>query len=555
MTQAPHIRIVIAIAAAALAVAAFCCYAFLPLAAPLRFNSPDETANHAFAAHFARTGLLHRFEPLNVVAPGLIRPRSVAVIDDLQVPGGFIGLPVLYGMAAKAAGVGALPFMTPVVAALAVLAWGMLVAARFGRRTGAVAAALVAFHPAWWYVAARTMLPNALFMSLLVGAAWLFIAAPIRKAIASRPEPLPLLRRADAALAGILLGLALAVRMSEAYWLAAGGLAAALALRGRLPWGRIALAAAFCALTLAPFLALNAALYGGPLATGYAASPTEVPVAEVPGGMGARLIGPLGPVLFPLGFAPRTAFGHFAAYGLAFFPWWSAAALAASAFALARARGKALSDAAKAAAAFAAAGGAYLILFYGSWTFRDNPDPSAVTIGASYIRYWLPVFIASTVPVAWALSRAVERRKPRMAAAALAVVLAAYAAASGSAVFRAPQEGLLAVRATVIRDDARARAIIEATPERSLIVVDRADKILWPDRAVTYPLRDERTYAALGDLKKFAELYYYGITLPESDLAYLNGEKLPPLGLGIEEALSFGDETLYRFTGSGASPP
>ena len=34
-----------------------------------------------------------------------------------------------------------------------------------------------------------------------------------------------------------------------------------------------------------------------------------------------------------------------------------------------------------------------LIFYYGSWKFNDNPDPTRFTIGNSYTRYWLPIYL------------------------------------------------------------------------------------------------------------------------------------------------------------------
>ena len=34
-----------------------------------------------------------------------------------------------------------------------------------------------------------------------------------------------------------------------------------------------------------------------------------------------------------------------------------------------------------------------LIFYYGSWQFNDNPDPNRFTIGNSYTRYWLPIYL------------------------------------------------------------------------------------------------------------------------------------------------------------------
>src|SRR5690554_1207840 len=107
-------------------------YSFLPLAAPARYNSPDENSNAHFSRMFADGSVLWYFDPVSVQSGGLAHPRSVRTIDDFQVPGGFLGLPVLYGGAAKVLGNEVIPFLTPVIAALGVLAWGLLVRARFG---------------------------------------------------------------------------------------------------------------------------------------------------------------------------------------------------------------------------------------------------------------------------------------------------------------------------------------------------------------------------------------------------------------------------------------
>lgn len=541
------VTVVVALACAA----TFLTYAFLPLAAPTRYNSPDEASNAFFSAHFAKTGYLWYFEPLNLPGKGVVHPRSVRVVDDFLVPGGFIGLPVLYGGIGRLFGVGVIPYLTPLFALAGIAAWGALVRWRFGTKVGVTSAVLLAAHPAWWYASSRTLMPNVLFTSLVVVAAWLFFTTPVRDAVERRTKDgLRLLRASDGALAGIAVGLAVAVRMAETYWLA---LAAAVLLvvawrRKSVPWARIAVFAAFAALTLAPFLLMNQTLYGHPLATGYGAG-VDVPAGNLPHGMGDRLLGPLRPLLFPLGFAPRVALANFWTYGIAFFGWWSVLVTCALVAAIGSWK-RQPAPWRKDAAAFAAASGAavaWLALFYGSWTVQDNPDPSAVTIGSSYLRYWLPAFVLSTAPVAWLAVTAVERGvHSRVAKPVAAAVLLLYVAASGLDVFGAHGEGLLAVRQNVIRYDATVKDIVAITPKGSVIIVDRADKYVFPDRPVITPLRADSTYAALDVLKRHAAIWYFGITFPEQDLAWLRDEKLPPLGLDIEPVKAFGEETLYR---------
>jgi hypothetical protein len=50
-----------------------------------------------------------------------------------------------------------------------------------------------------------------------------------------------------------------------------------------------------------------------------------------------------------------------------------------------------------------------MAVVYGSWSMADNPDPKAITIGNSHVRYWLPLFTASSVLVALAFLRIREK--------------------------------------------------------------------------------------------------------------------------------------------------
>ncbi|HSD12389.1 MAG TPA: hypothetical protein VLC10_02415, partial [Patescibacteria group bacterium] len=533
-------------AVAAACLAFFAAYAFLPLTSPHRYNSPDEASNAYFSRHFASSGSLWYAEPLNLVLKDeVVHPRSVRVVDNFLVPGGFIGLPMLYGGIAAALGAGIIPFLTPFFAVAAALAFAWLASRWLGVRGGLIAGAALLLQPAWWYAASRTLQPNVLFVAFVIFSAAMFFGAPIFAVVERRAiEGVRLLRLADGAIAGILLAAAVAVRMAEAYWLILGALVLLAVCRKRVPWGRLAAFAVTSAAALAPLLIMNQAIYGSPFATGYG-SGVSVPAGEIPQGLGNALLGPLRPLLFPLGFAPRTAFANFWTYGIAFFWWWSVlVACGVVSYALARRRARQpWSSAAKAYAATAVVVTLWLILFYGSWRVQDNPDPDAVTIGSSYLRYWLPVFVFSTVPVAWLAAAATERLSRRAAAAWLAAAFVFAAASSATDVFWGNGEGLLSVRAELIRYDAIVREIVAKTPEPSLVIVDRADKYVWPDRPVITPLRADSTYAALVTLRRFASLYYFGITFPEKDLAWLRTEKLPPLGLTIEPVETFGEET------------
>ncbi|MEK9152257.1 MAG: hypothetical protein AAB692_02730, partial [Patescibacteria group bacterium] len=156
-------------------------------------------------------------------------------------------------------------------------------------------------------------------------------------------------------------------------------------------------------------------------------------------------------------------------------------------------------------------------------------------------------FVLSTVPVAWLFVSGIDRLQPRLRGRAMAAALCVYAAVSTATVFASPQEGLFTIRHSLIGFQRTADDLVALTPAKSLVVVDRADKFLFPLRRVIVPLRSEDTYRTISKLRNQLPIYYFGITFPDADLDYLNQLKLPPLGLGIEPVKTVGDETLYKF--------
>lgn len=550
-------------------------YSFLAWSAPARPPSPDESANSFFAREFVGRTSLSVPEPLNGVAGGLIHPRSVRAIGERLVPGGFIGWPVVLGTFGKIFGVAGIPYVVALLAAATVLAWGALVAWAFGPAVGTLAAALLAVQPVWWYWSSRPFMPNGGFLSLLIVGLWFAATGPL----AGFDPKRRLNGHADLVIGGLAVSLAFAVRPAEAHWLALGGVVAVAVARQAMDWKRFSLFAAAVAAGTVPWLVLNFRLYGSLLATGYGQDVLGVPVDVAPQGGGERLLGPLRPFLFPLGFAPRTALQRFWEFAVLGQPVWScltAAALLAAILLALRSRKTAKHDSkppdlhtfplhpppstpptARQAAFISTctAISLWLIFYYGSYTAQDLPASGAATLGLSYYRYWLPLFVASTVPVAWGAARlfAMVTHDRRMAA--LAAMVGLVSAVSFLQVFMAPGEGLAALRSTLLRQDGEVRAVLAATEPEAIIICDQADKLLFPERRVITPLRSEATYAAIGRLAGRVPLYYYGITLPPKDVEYLREVRLKPFGLGVEPVRDFSLETLYRLPTVGGQPP
>ena len=512
------------------------------------YVSPDETANAFFARQFADTGSLSTFDSLNVDLKDALHPRSVISVMGRLLPGSFIGLPVLYGFFMTATGDWILPFLTPLIAAVAVFAWYGIIRRIFSREIGLLSAIFFAVHPAWWYYSARSLMHNVLFLSLLLFGAYFLVAHPSRG------------RRfadADFALTGLCIGLALFVRTSEALWIALAVLAAAVVYaRARIPWRKVAVVFAAFVVALVPLAVVNQATYGRPFATGYTVE-TSV------GGLDADETGTeheletaaSGPsvllsLFFPFGFSYRDLAKNVFFYGFELFWWMSLLVLIGVPLAFPnRSLAKELRRPRRAYLAFTLAACAYLALMYGSWTFFDNPDPTQVTIGNSHVRYWLPVYALLTPFAAFAV-RWLSRRTFTETARRFAVVaiMIACVGLSIRTSFFSPQDGLAYAAETLETSRAIRSRVLRLTESNAVIVVDRGDKLFFPDRRVRYPLRDEATYALMPRIILRAPLYYYGITLPQIDVDYLNDVKLAGLGLQIEPIETFYIETLYRIT-------
>jgi hypothetical protein len=189
-----------------------------------------------------------------------------------------------------------------------------------------------------------------------------------------------------------------------------------------------------------------------------------------------------------------------------------------------------------------------LALVYGSWVIHDNPDPTAVTIGISYARYWLPLFVLGSGVAGIGLARLAERLEKSTRLGLAALLYALFIVLSFNVVFLTPGDGLRDVVATLGEYSAIKQAVLGRTEPEAVIVADRGDKLFFPDRHVMAPLREESTYAALQALQEnHTPLYYYGITLTADDLRYHNEEKLPAYGLRIVSLTTYGNHTLYQF--------
>jgi 4-amino-4-deoxy-L-arabinose transferase-like glycosyltransferase len=547
----------------------------------VKWTSPDESANYYLAKLYSEQTTLMSLEKYNVLAQGIIMPRSLRTDGAWLKPVSFLGMPLIYGTIAKVLGVGVLPYITPALAALGLLFFYLLINRVFGRQVAMLATVLLAVFPVYIYFSSHSFFHNIPFVVFLVASLYLVIKMTDYPDF-SRNEAHEAYRGwLLAALAGIFCGLAVATRTSELLWL--------LPLFGILwmfNWHRAGLIKVlfflfFAVMAYSPVLYWNTILYGAPFTSGYpgmdksinaiistgkaavntvAATPVA-PVATPTATIAQNRVEPedylakLNSAIFVFGFKPIHSFTMFYYYLWVMFPWLIVLAVVAVALWFVNWRRRQYGQLIYLLGLLVI--GPILVFYYGSWIFYDNPDPNSFTIGNSYTRYWLPIYLGLIPLAAYAIHRlAIIGWRPllRQAFSWSAVVLI-----SGfSLLFVAfgSDEGLVYGAYRQIASQVEWARVLELTEPKSIIVTRYHDKLFFPDRRVIVGLlTDVNMNRIYGQLARKVPVYYYNFNLNAKDLAYLNDRRLAEPDLIIQEVAKVTDKfSLYRLKSRTANP-
>ncbi|MFA6522269.1 MAG: hypothetical protein WCT24_01590 [Patescibacteria group bacterium] len=497
-------------------------------------NSPDESANYLFASQIANGNAMRFSEPLEASLGNLIHPRSMVAVGEFIVPGSFLGLPVLAGIM----GIGwkdGVYLLTPLLAVLAILAWRSFVKNLFANELLAdLSAFFLAIHPAFWYYAGRPMMHNVGFLAFLIFAVWAIGVRPIK-------EKWTIL---NFVLGGVCLAWALAFRTAEAVWVLPIALAilAVIWKKHVISWKQLLGVVVGFVIVIPPFLWLNNSLYGSPWLTGYTMPSTSVVTSDAPA-VAVSVITKIASLVFPFGIHEMNILQNGWSYGFLLYPILTLLALLGIGLVFARWKQETATW-----RFLLIIGGlilAWLLVVYGSWKFNDNPDPLVLTIGNSYVRYWLPIFAIASVFVAKAVQWISDVPFPRVKIGISVAIMGVCIGASAFTVFGGT-DGFLAIRTHLAESAQKKEAVLKATPSDAMIITDYGDKYLFPDRRVVVPLRSDATYAMLRNLVDAAPVYYFGLTLPDGDVDYLNTTILGPQGIILDRSITILDETLYK---------
>lgn len=506
--------------------AAVLVYACFSWGLPWRFNSPDEAANAFWSSRVAQGQTLFLIDPLNSLAGfPVLHPRSAYVQGDRLLPGSFLGLPLLAGAIGQLAGLGATSYVTVAGALLGLICWYLILRHYFNRRVAVVGFVLVAALPGFWYYHARSWFHNGLFVDLVL-AAWYASLWAINKK--SRLWHL---------LSGVIMGLSLTVRSSEVFWITAIAVVWFGSYYRQLSWSDLLLVVVGGVVGFSPVCLANISIYGVPLALAYQI-----------GQGGAMSFGTsvslLGQLILPFGFHPHTILWSVGQY-LIKLQWWWFILVAAGWLSWWRSNQTASQEERiLVIISWLAAG--WLVILYGSWLFYDNPDQQSVTIGTSYVRYWLPAQILLLWPAAKVLGNWLNDRRRYVAL----VILLIYAGLSAWLVLWQGDEGLFKIRNNIKRFATVSQQVRQLTEPNSVIVSGRTDKFFWPERRVMFEAQTADDLSAIVNLlRSGVSVYWFHPTWTEQQLLNLQQDRLSARGLTLTPLPETWDGfTLYRFS-------
>jgi hypothetical protein len=187
-----------------------------------------------------------------------------------------------------------------------------------------------------------------------------------------------------------------------------------------------------------------------------------------------------------------------------------------------------------------------LIFYYGSWKFNDNPDPTRFTIGNSYTRYWLPIYLMM-IPLAslaivylsrflvFSFKEPTSKLKRIIMNGWQAIFVLCFCILGLDFVLFGSEEGLANLYHTNLAEKKVVQEVFALTEPEAVIITRYYDKFLFPDRRVIMgTLPDVDILKASAKLSPFYPVYYYNFYLQEKDVNYLNEKKLAEYNLELK---------------------
>ncbi|MDP3900684.1 MAG: glycosyltransferase family 39 protein [bacterium] len=547
-----------------------------------KFASPDATANYFWINWYNYYGKLFYYEPYNIIANDYVVPRSIRSDDGVVRPVSFLGIIIIFSALAKIFGSWVIVYLTPIFSVLGVILFYEIIKRIFDKKIAFISALLLFALAPYWYYSARGLFHNVLFIDLLLMAGWcvtVVIASGAQRSeaqrgnlVSKRTSPLPMnvanpggiatafvsLTRnyslAMTVLAGIFFGLAIITRTSELVWLVPAFLIAGIYYHKQLHWDKLIIFVCGLAIALMPMFYYNQILYGSYLNFGYTPPDVDAPslkLAQVP----EELFGtyadenlqnekisnspPAGKsslqFALPFGFDLKNIIKSFWYYYVAMFWHIFIPACFGSLWFLWKYKEKVKTQQAYLITFLVVS--FLLVIFYGSWEIQDNINLGRATIGNSYTRYWLPMYILSLPFASLFLINIFKKiNNEKVRKQILFLTVAAIMLLNARAAVWGDDDGLVYVAEGIAKNKVEVAGILAIVEPESVIATLYADKYFWPQRRVINGgfSNDELLYAYNNLLAKNIPVYYYGFIFGETDWDYLQNRRLQEFNLQLE---------------------
>ncbi len=492
------------------------------------YNSPDATANYTFSKVFYESNKLSFKDEANNIAGQLVSPRSMRVINGLTVPASFLGMPLLYGLLSKAFGLNVIDYLTPFMAVLGVIIFYFLIKLLFNKRIAFWSAIFLFINPAFWFYSTKSMMPNILFITLFLFTLYFSLLAIKKRKIYFY------------LLGAIFLALTLMVRSSSLVWILPIFIILGLFNYQRLKWKYIILSLLVFLITFSPILYFNLENYGHILSIGY-----DFGLELEDNGLFDKSLSLMQSIFLPFGFHPKTALSNIIDYTFKLFPLWSILSLIGLLiFSFKSIIHKKYNELMYLFIFLIIS--CYLIIYYGSWEFHDNPDPNLITIGTSYVRYFLPIYIFLIPMVIYSISNIYKKQKYILPVVST-ILFIILGWQSYQVVVLSTGDGLKAFSQTLSEYQVIAQEVNTLTESDAIIISDRLDKVFFPSRSVIFKLNNDNDYMAVANLIEAGyPVYYFYFTRSQDQLNEFNQKYFTKFNLKVGDSLKdFEEQSLY----------
>lgn len=423
-------------------------YSFLTTISPLNFTSPDENVNLFFSRLYSQTGKLSYYEPHSDLAEGYLRPRNSVAKDGFVSNSGFAGLPVVYGALGTLI---TIQYITPVISLLGVLFIYLLATQVFNRNIGLISAALVLVSSPYWFWSSMTMFNNLPATVFFIGGVCFMLKGLMNPKLGYY------------AASALMFGINQFFRFTDIiYFLPL--LIVLFFFRKEINFKFLFVAGFIYLASVLPVFLINNQLYGSFLSFGYSESTTQSVSAD----LASSILNRIKFFLLPSGIHPDKMAQNFFIYLVQYTPITfiiTALSIAASLFS-----GK--DKLVRIYIYFYLALSLWILTYYGSGVFWGVEN---FTMDASYIRYFLPIYILSAPITAYFIMILPKK------IAVLAIFIFITSSTLNSHFSNSGLEDMSLRRAS---GELATRKFLSGTDKNSIIFTTLSDKNIFPSRKV-----------------------------------------------------------------------